>query len=175
MRSDADMIEAVLAGDREAFGELVRRYEGVVHAVAMGVLRDHHAAQDACQESFIAAYRSLAVLRQRDSFGAWIVKLARNEALTLVRRKWPEQPLGDLSDELPAHQGNGRMDERSRRLLEAVTRLPEDQQAVVMLKYFAGHSIEEISQMTGQPAGTVGSQLHRARERLRERLEEVQP
>jgi RNA polymerase sigma factor (sigma-70 family) len=53
--------------------------------------------------------------------------------------------------------------------------LREHERALVMLRYFAGHSLEQISEMTGQPVGTVGAQLHRARARLREKLGEVEP
>ena len=104
MRSDAETVGAVLAGQRQAFADLVRRHEGAVHAVAMGVLRDHHAAQDVCQDTFVAAYRKLAALRDPASFGSWIAAMARNQALTLVRRKLPAQSLSD-SPEMPACQG----------------------------------------------------------------------
>jgi RNA polymerase sigma-70 factor (ECF subfamily) len=95
MQSDAEAIQAVLASRREAFGDLVRRYESTVHAVAMGVLRDHHAAQDVCQETFVAAYRNLARLRDSASLGSWLVRIARNHALTLARRRRIVQPLAD--------------------------------------------------------------------------------
>jgi RNA polymerase sigma-70 factor, ECF subfamily len=174
MQSDAQVIEEVLTGRREAFADLVGRYERAVHAVAMGVLRDHHAAQDVSQETFVAAYRGLAALRQPGSFGSWILRMARNEALTFVRRKRPEQFPGALP-EAAAHEGNGRLDDRAERLLTAVMELGEHEQTVVVLRYFAGYSLDEISEMTGQPFGTVGAQLSRARARLRERLEEVRP
>ena len=174
MRSDAETVEVVLAGQREAFADLVRRYEGAVHAVAMGVLCNHHAAQDVCQETFVAAYKGLATLRQPSSFGSWIVRIARNQALSFIQRKPTEQPLGELP-EVPAHQGNGRLDESAQHLLAAVMELPVHERAVVMLRYFAGHSLEQISEMTGRSVGTIGAQLHRARARLRERIEGVTP
>lgn len=174
MRTDAELIAAVLAGERQCFADLVSRYENAVYAVAMSVLRDHHAAQDVCQEAFVAAYRSLGTVREASSFGSWILRIARNHALTSVRLKRPEQALDEFP-EPPIHQGNGRLDARAERLLSAVMELPEHERAAVMLKYFAGHSLEQISRMTGQPLGTVGSQLHRARARLRGLLEEVTP
>jgi RNA polymerase sigma-70 factor (ECF subfamily) len=174
MRTDAELIAAVLAGRREAFADLVSRYENAVHAAAMGVLRDHHGAQDVCQETFVSAFRNLGTLREPSSFGSWILRVARNHALTSVRRQPPEQAL-DESPEVPTHQGNGHLDARAERLLAAVVELPEHERAAVMLRYFAGHSLEQISKMTGQPVGTVGAQLHRARARLRGLLGEVMP
>lgn len=172
MQTDAEMVATVLAGRRDAYAELVHRYERAAHAAAMAVLRDHHAAQDVCQEAFVAAYRSLTTLRDTASFGSWVVRIARNRALTAIRRRTPEQSLDD-SPCVAAPGDNGRLDERAGRLLAAVMELPEHERTVVMLKYFAGHSLESISQMTGVPVGTVGAQLHRARNRLRGMLEEA--
>ncbi len=174
MRTDAETIAAVLAGRRDAFAELVSRYEHAVHAVAMAVLRDHHAAQDVCQETFVVAYRHLGALRETSSFGSWIMRIARNEALTAVRRRSSEQPLED-SPEPTACDGDACLNDRAERLLTAVVELPDHERAVVLLRYFAGHSLEQISAMTGQPVGTVGAQLYRARARLRSVLEEVTP
>lgn len=174
MRTDAQIIAAVLAGRREAFAELVTRYERAVHAVAMGVLRDHHAAQDVCQETFVAGFRSLGSLRQPEAFASWIITLARNEALSFVRRKRVEQPL-DATAEPIAVTKDGHRDDRLERLLASILELPDHERAVVTLRYFAGYSLEQISDMTGQPVGTVGAQLHRARTHLRAMLEEVTP
>ncbi len=174
MRTDAEIITAVLAGRREIFADLVARYERVVHAVAMGILRDHHAAQDICQETFIAAYRALGTLRETSTFGTWIIRIARNQALSCVRRQRPEPPL-DAAPEPSTHDTHGRLNASADRLLSAVMELPAHERAVVMLRYFAGHSLEAISNMTGQPVGTIGGQLHRARARLRSLLAEVMP
>lgn len=174
MRTDAETIAAVLTGRREAFAELVCRYEDAVHAAAMGVLRDHHAAQDVCQETFVVAYRQLGTLREPASFGSWILRIARSQALNAIRRRLPERPLDDSPEPSAAHN-NGCLDTDDERLLTAVLELPDHERTVVMLRYFAGQSLERIAGMTGQPVGTVGAQLHRARARLRSMLEEARP
>jgi len=68
VQSDADLVEAVLGGDRASFEVLVRRHERAVLGVALGILRDFHAAQDAVQESFVAAYEQLGTLRDAPRF-----------------------------------------------------------------------------------------------------------
>ncbi len=174
MSSDAETVAAVLAGRREAFADLVLRHEAAAYAVVWGVLRDHHAAQDACQEAFVAAFRKLATLREPGAFGSWILTIARHQALTLAGRRPPEQPLGDPPEQ-PAGHAEDDLDDRAERLLAAVTALPEHERTAIMLKYFGGHSLEQIARMTGRPIGTIGAQLHRARGRLREALEEIKP
>ena len=174
MSSDAATVATVLSGRREAFADLVRRYEAAVFAVAVSVLRDRDEAQDVCQDTFVTAYRKLATLREPAKFGCWIMTMARNQALTRARLRPSEQPLENLS-EAAACRDEIRQDERTERLLAAVTALPEHERIAVMLKYFGDHSLEEIAMMTGRPIGTIGAQLHRARAHLREALEEVEP
>ncbi len=70
MRSDAEIIEAVLAGQREVFADLVHRYEGAVRAVALAISRNHHTAQDVTQDTFVAAFEKLAALRDRSRSAA---------------------------------------------------------------------------------------------------------
>lgn len=169
MRSDAELVGAVLAGDREAFADLVRRYERAARAVAVDVVGDHHAAQDAAQEAFIAAYEKLGSLRDGAVFGSWMLKIVRNHALNWVRRR-SRQPALELLRDPPACGQDGRLEQASQRLLAAVTRLPEHERVVVMLRYFDGHGVRAIAEMTGRPVGTVTTQLSRARDRLRGQL-----
>ena len=86
MQSDGDLVERALMGDRSAYGELFRRYERSVLAVALSVLSDFHAAQDVSQETFVMAYEKLPALRRGSSFGVWVQRIARNEAIGYVRR-----------------------------------------------------------------------------------------
>lgn len=174
MRTDAETIEAVLNGKRADYAQLVRRYERVVHAVAVSILRDHHAAEDVCQDAFLVAYRRLATLREHASFGSWVVQIARNQALNRVRLRHVEQRIEESSEPV-VRDGQIMLDAGNERLMAAVMELPDRERAAVLLRYFAGHSLEEISAITGQRAGTVGVQLHRARAHLRHMLEEVKP
>ena len=87
MLSDRELVDAVLAGDKARFAELVRRYEPVVQAAGVAVVRDAHLAQDVTQEAFLTAYRKLGSLRDRSRFGPWILKIARREAYRSGRRQ----------------------------------------------------------------------------------------
>ena len=174
MTSDSDLVTAVLAGDRNAYAFLVGRYERAVHAAALEVLRNHHAAQDAAQEAFVAGYRHLARLRDAAAFGAWILRIARHEAVRMARQR-SRMPIVEPPGDVPAPQRNGQLDESSQLLLDRVSRLPEQERVVLMLRYFGSHSVQEVAQVTGRPLGTVTKQLSRAVARLRAWLGDLEP
>jgi len=98
MRTTDELIRAVRTGEKDAFGDLVRRYERAVWATAWRTLRDHHRAQDATQNTFVEAYRQLAQLRDPARFGVWLLKIARRQTLRVARRREPEHPLERIAD-----------------------------------------------------------------------------
>jgi RNA polymerase sigma-70 factor (ECF subfamily) len=173
VRSNAEIIDAVLGGDAASYSELTRRYQRLVLATAWQILGDYHAAEDATQEAFVAAYQNLGRLRDRSLFGAWVIRIARREAVRSAKRRraagqsevMPDPPIGDDST---------RLQEDLQHLLAAVARLPEHERAVVILHYVDGHSGRTIAEMTGRPLGTVTKQLSRAVGRLRESLSEAE-
>ena len=169
MESDAELVIAAREGNREAFGRLLRRYEGAVRATALQVLGDYHAADDAAQEAFLIAYRKLGQLRKASAFGGWVVKTARREALRHARRGSKALSLDGLDP--PAPPSEARLDEPSQHVLSAVMKLAEGERLVVMLRYFDGHAVKDIATITGRSVGTVTKQLSRAHGRLRDRLE----
>jgi len=169
LASDAELVTAACAGDREAFGQLVRRYERAVRATALGVLGNYHAADDAAQETFVAAYEKLGQLRRASAFGGWLMKTARRKAIQHARRGPKAVSLDGLDP--PAPSADGRLDEPSQRVLTAVMKLGGSERLVVMLRYFDGRTVRDIAVTTGQSIGTVTKQLSRAHRRLRDRLE----
>ena len=86
VQADAELVKAALKGQRQAFAELVKRYERAVRAVAMNVLADSHAAEDVAQDCFVIAYQKLSELRKPEAFGYWLLKIARREASDLLHR-----------------------------------------------------------------------------------------
>jgi RNA polymerase sigma-70 factor, ECF subfamily len=172
MRTNDELIAAILGGEQAAFAELLRRYERAAWATAWKVLRDFHAAQDATQNAFVEAYRRLGQLRSPDLFGVWLLRITRREALRLARRGSRAHPLG-LSGDVPACEPGERLTPESAELVLAIARLPEHERLVVALRYLDGLSVAEVARLTGRPVGTVTKQLSRAIERLRSMFREV--
>ena len=173
MQADCELIKAVLDGEKEAFAELVRRYERPVRAIAVNILGDHHSVQDAVQDAFVTGYQNLCMLRNRNSFGPWLMKITQRCALDWANRKPKWNPL-ETNPAATTENPNGQLDEESEGLLSAVVKLPEAERQVVMLRYFAEHNVKEVAEIAGRNIGTVTKQLSRAHKRLRKILKESQ-
>lgn len=170
MRTDAELVRAVLNGEKQAFAVLVRRYEKSVCAVALDVLGDQHLAADVSQEAFVKAYEHLAGLRKPKAFGPWLMKITRRCALRLVRRR-PNEVQLETGIVEKIEDCDGRLDEDKQRLLSAIVKLPKAEKQVVMLRYFSDNTVNDVAAILDRSVGTVTKQLSRARYRLRRILE----
>jgi len=170
VQSDAELVNAVLNGEKEVFAALVKRYERPVCAAAMDVLDNHMDAQEVAQDAFVRAYENLHLLRKASVFGPWLMKITRRCALTAARRR-PRETALDPTNAFPSEKKDGQLDEERQRLLAAVVKLPESEKQVIMLRYFSSHSARDVAGILGRSVGTVTKQLSRAHKRLRNILE----
>lgn len=170
MQTDAELVNAVLDGQQQAYAVLVQRYERSVRAIALNVLGDYHSATDVTQDTFVKAYEQLAGLRRRQAFGPWLMKIAHRCALDSLRRRPKEMQL-EVNVDATIDNPNGPFDEDKQRLLAAVLQLQKSEQQVVMLRYFDGHSVKDVAEIVGRSVGTVTKQLSRAYKSLRRLLE----
>ena len=170
VRTDTELVQAVLDGEKQAFAVLVKRYERPVRAVALDVLGDYHSAADVSQEAFVCAYEKLAGLRKPEAFGAWLMKIAHRCALDSARQKLKEPRLERKADTF-VENPDGQLDEEKQRLLAAVVKLPRSEKQVIMLRYLGDNSVKDVADIVGRSVGTVTKQLSRAHKRLRKMLE----
>jgi len=170
VRTDAELVNAVLNGEKQAFAVLVKRYERPVRAVALDVLGDHHLAADVSQDAFVKAYEQLAELRKPEAFGPWLMKIAQRYAINSARQKLKESQHEMKAAEL-IENPDGQLDEEKQRLLAAVVKLPKSEKLVVMLRYLGDNSVKDVAEIAGRSVGTVTKQLSRAHKRLRKILE----
>jgi len=166
--------DAGLAGDREAFRVLVDREGAAVIRTCHRVLGDLHEAEDAAQQAFVTAFRSLAGWRRDGPFGAWLTRIAVRIALRRAGRRrdvtWidPANPAAaiDVAGG-PDPAATSLAAERAASIRAAVAKLDEPYREVVALRFFADLSLDEIATQTGRPLGTVKTHLHRGLNRLR--------
>jgi RNA polymerase sigma-70 factor (ECF subfamily) len=187
--NDRSIVEAVLAGDREAFRHLVEREGPGIVSACTRVLGDRSEAEDVAQEAFVIAYRSLSSWRADGAFGAWLsriaVRLAIRRAAQRKQVTWLD-PLAAEADQPnqtrfrtvssadavdPAH--TLLRSERDAQLRAAVASLDEPYREVVAMRFFAERSLNEIAEATDRPLGTVKTHLHRGLARLKRALEEA--
>ena len=164
-------MEAVLNGDTSAFALLVRKYERAAMSAVFGVLRDHHAAQDVVQDVFVTAYEELGKLRNRNHFGAWVLRIAYHRGMRVARER-PSQPQPSDVTKSVASPENGRIGPETQDVLQAISQLPMSERAVVQLRFFGKQTVDQIAETTDCPVGTVTKQLSRAYARLRRLLKE---
>lgn len=179
--SDDELVATARTGDLEAFNRLVERHQRVVYAVCFRLLRDPQLAEDVTQDTFVRAYQSLARF-QGDQFRSWLLRIATNRSFDVLRyrrRRQAESLDAQLIEEEPQWASEAPSDdpeefsarrELSRRLDEALGRLPPEQRLVVLLHDVQGYPYEEIALITSASLGTVKSRLSRGRARLRDEL-----
>ncbi len=169
---ELELIARAKQGDKQAFGELIRRNrEGVVNVVYR-MCGDANLAEDAAQEAFVRAWQHLLNYQPRSPFRNWVYRIATNVVLDALRREREMVDVDDLSlaspDEGP--EAAAEREERGERVRQAVLALPPASRAVLVLREYEGLSYQEIANALEIPIGTVMSRLHYARNRLRESL-----
>jgi len=189
-RDDRAIVDAVLAGDREAYRQLVERESAAIVRACHRILGDLHEAEDAAQEAFVTAYRSLAGWRGEGPFGAWLTRIAVRIAIRQAGRRrsvtWIDPTGSEAGEGTPGTVGSGALaspvlvtgphadpalaalrSERASELRVAVAALPEPYREIVTLRFFGDLSLDEIARQTDRPVPTVKTQLRRGLLRLR--------
>ncbi len=162
-------IEACRRGEREAFDELVVRYQREVYRLCYRYVNNHEDANDLTQEVFLRAWRAIGRFRGQSAFSTWLYRIGVNACLNFRAARQP------LAQELPdtvADPGVGaaerlESDEQARRVREAVGRLPEKQRATLILKIYHELTHQEVAQILGSTVGTVKANLFHALGNLR--------
>ena len=164
-----ELVVRAREGDRDAFSELAARSIGKLTATARMILRDEYAAQDAVQETFINAWRSLPGLREPDKFEAWLRRLLVRACFSGVRasRRVHSIEVRLTPADEPAITSGERAFAIHDQLERGLARLSPDQRAVVVLVYYLDLPLADAANAMGIPLGTTKSRLNRATQALR--------
>jgi RNA polymerase sigma-70 factor, ECF subfamily len=173
---DGVLVRQVRQGNLEAYGELVRRYQGSVFGVCYRMLGERQEAEDLVQDAFIRGYERLNTFDAAYPFGPWIRRVAANLCLNRLQRRRPS--LVELDEEGgPAESALRRPPEsaaerrqRAEALRRAILALPPAYRAVIELRHFQDATYEEIAAALDLPLSDVKSHLYRARRVLARRL-----
>ncbi|MFD6417512.1 RNA polymerase sigma factor SigM [Streptomyces sp. NPDC060194] len=172
--SDQDLLARHVAGDPEAFGEIVRRHRDRLWAVAVRTLGDREEAADAVQDALVSAYRAAHTFRGQSAVTTWLHRITVNACLDRVRKAASRRtaPVDDaerfeqlLDPHEPADAPAERQD-LHRQLMEALSTLPADQRAALVLVDMQAYPVAEAARALGVPVGTVKSRCARGRARL---------
>lgn len=171
---DADLLARHVAGDPDAFGELVRRHRDRLWAVALRTLGDREEAADAVQDALVSAFRAARTFRGQSAVTTWLHRITVNACLdrarkTASRRTTSVDDTERLERLLEPHESAEAPAERQdlhRQLLAALAKLPADQRAALVLVDMQGYAVAEAALILGVPVGTVKSRCARGRARL---------
>ncbi len=174
---DSGLVKAAQSGDKDAYGQLVLKYQKRVFRLILAILGRKDMAEDIVQEAFVKGYLALKDFEPERPFYPWIATIARNLAFNQIKKVEREKPISELDESLieTAASHSNPLDEfieneNERRLFKAIMALPIQYRAVFILRTLEEMSYEEIARYLNISLGTVDSRLHRARERLVELL-----
>jgi RNA polymerase sigma-70 factor (ECF subfamily) len=177
--SDEELVGRAKRGDRKSFEALVERHKRMVFNIAWRILRNRENAEDAAQEAFLRAFRSVGTFRGQAAFSSWLYQITTNTCLSFADSAYVRRTVGRSEEDL---QGSDRQlpdgdtspeeiaarEDFGERIRGLVEKLPPMYRAVVTLYYLNDQSYREVAKILGIPLGSVKTRLHRAKRLLRE-------
>lgn len=178
-QNDNEIISRVLSGDQQAYAGLVNRYKNYVFTLALRFTKNREDAEEVSQDIFIKAYRSLADFRGASKFSTWLYTIVNTTCITFLRKKKLEthsldnEKVFEVADSQDSGMRANLIEQKSRSVMvtKAIAMLSPDDAEIITLFYKSEQTLEEIAQILGVEPNTAKVRLHRARGRLKEKME----
>lgn len=177
--NDNEIISKVLSGDSSAYAELVNRYQNYVFTLTLRMVKSREDAEEVAQDVFIKAYKYLADFRGASKFTTWLYTIVNNTSISFLRKKkldihsLDNEKVFEVADSLDSGMRANMVEQKSRATMvsKAISMLSPDDAAIITLFYKNEQTLEEIAQVLGLETNTAKVRLHRARTRLKEKME----
>jgi len=177
--NDSEIIGKVLSGDQQAYALLVDRYQNYVFTLALRFTKNREDAEEVSQDIFIKAYRSLSDFRGAAKFSTWLYTIVNNTCISFLRKKKLEvhsldnEKVFEVADNQESGMRANMIEQKSRIAMvnKAIALLSTDDAEIITLFYKGEQTLEEISNILGLETNTAKVRLHRARARLKEKME----
>lgn len=177
--ADTELIQQVLAGQSAVYAQVVERYQNFVFTLVLRYVKNREDAEEVSQDVFVKAYRSLADFKGASKFSTWLYTIATTTSLSFLRKKKVEvQSLDNetifvTADNLDGGMSANQVEQKSKQRMvnQAIALLSADDAQVISLFYKGEQTLEEIAQIMGKEPNAVKVQLHRARTRLKEKMQ----
>jgi len=177
-KDEIDLLRKSARGDAASFGEIVRRYQYLVYAAALQIVKDPAAAQDIAQETFISAFASLKDLRSLEAFPPWLRKIARNKALAWRKEQDRLSPLEEAgvlrapteASEMEKEDERKEVDAFRAEIRKVVSSLSDALRFPLLLCYLDGVPTAEAARFLGITEGAIRKRLHDGKKKLQERI-----
>ena len=173
------LIERILSGQTDQYAMLVKRHQRFVFTLALRFAKNREDAEEIAQDCFVKAYKALGTFKQTSKFSTWLYTITYTTAMTFLRKKRldtlsisDDEAFIQLENHTSGFMANSYEKKDSYKFLnEAITQLSIDDAAVITLFYQGEQSLEEIGATLGMAPNTIKVKLHRARQRLKEKLQ----
>ena len=177
--ADIDVISQVLKGDHNAYATLVNRYNNFVFTIVLRYIKGREDAEEVAQDVFIKAYKSLSSFKGDSKFSTWLYTVTTTTCITFLRKKKLEvqsldnEKVSEAAGEIAGDMSANQIEQKSKvnMVNEAIKMLSPDYAQVIMLFYKGEQTLEEIAKILNKEPNTVKVQLHRARTRLKEKMQ----
>lgn len=177
--NDNDLISKVLSGDQQAYAGLVSRYQNYVFTLTLRMIKNREDAEEIAQDVFIKAYKYLADFRGASKFSTWLYTIVNNTCISFLRKKKLEihsldnERIFEVADSRDSGFRADIVEQKSRQSMvgNAINLLNPDDAEIITLFYKNEQSLDEIAQILGLEVNTAKVRLHRARTRLKEKME----
>ena len=176
--AEVDLVRRARDGDGESFSLLVKKHTDRAYRIAFSLLRNRSDAEDAVQDSFITAYRSIRKLKEEAAFGSWFARIVTTRSYDILRKRQRDR-LADGDEDsisrmegIPTKADSPEAVNLSFNLRWAIDHLPETHRLIVLLHYAEGATTDEISDIINRPSGTVRRMLSESYRLMRPYLEE---
>jgi RNA polymerase sigma factor (sigma-70 family) len=177
--ADNEIIKGVLGGEQALYAHLVKRYQNFVFTIVLRYTTSREDAEEIAQDVFVKAYRSLADFRGESKFSTWLYTIVTTTCITFLRKKkvsvhsLDNEHIFEAADNQNATFRANQVEQKSKVQVinEAIKLLSVDDARIITLFYQAEQSLEEIGRIIGVDPNTAKVKLHRARQRLKEKME----
>ncbi|MFD2584743.1 RNA polymerase sigma factor [Pedobacter vanadiisoli] len=177
--TDLELIQNILAGETAQYALLVKRHQRFVFTLALRFLKNREDAEEVAQDCFVKAYRALGTFKQTSKFSTWLYTITYTTAMTLLRKKrldtnsiHDEETFLELENHTSSLNANNYEKQDAHTFLnQAIGQLMPDDAAIITLFYKGEQSLDEIGEAMRMESNTVKVKLHRARQRLKEKLQ----
>jgi RNA polymerase sigma factor (sigma-70 family) len=177
--TDSELISRVLRGEQQLYAELVKRYQNFVFTIALRYTPVREDAEEIAQDTFVKAYKALKDFRGDSKFSTWLYSIVNSTSITFLRKKKLEthsldqEHVFESAENQVSDQRANQVEQKSRVAMvsKAINLLSPDDAKLITLFYKAEQSLDEIAHILNMETNTVKVKLHRARQRLKEKME----
>ena len=176
---DIDIINLILRGDQQSYSLLVERYQNFVFTIALRYINSREDAEEVAQDVFVKAYRALADFKGQSKFSTWLYTVTTTTCISFLRKKkltvhsLDQDSVFEVADSVDSGMRANQIEQKSRvnMVNQAIKMLGAEDAQIITLFYKGEQTLEEIAKVLGKEPNTVKVQLHRARGRLKEKMQ----